>query len=142
MTAEKKKILLVAAVGLGAYFLFFNKPAAAAPGSDVLENYTGEEPPPPPVVVAAELYPLQTYAAIQDRAALVRYAMNNAKLIAAYNKMNEQELRTAYNYYFGYVTQYKKLYRTPGATGVYEDGGYDQALYDAVQALRTKYGIF
>lgn len=138
---DKKKILLVAVVGVGAYFLFFNKPATAASSPDMLLD-DGTEPPPPPVVVAAELYPLQTYAAMQDRAALIRYAMNDAKLVAAYNKMNEQELRVAYNYYFGYVTQYKKLYRTPGATGVYADGGYDTALYDAVQAIRTKYGIF
>lgn len=58
-----------------------------------------------------------------------------------FDKMTDAEIITAYQYLYGYVGQGLKLYRLPGATGIYADGGWNTTLYDAVAALKAKYNL-
>lgn len=138
---EKKKILLLGLLGVGAYFVFFKKSDAASadPGTDFnLE----EPPPPPPVEVPTYAAPLISYLAIQNRDLLIKYASGNQTLINAYNKMNDAEINASWEYVWSFLLRNQKLYATPGATGIYPDGAYNPTLYAQIQAIRTKYHIF
>jgi hypothetical protein len=137
VTPEKKKILLIGALGIGAYLLFAKSGAAAdtqEPG-----GYSDEPPPPPPVEVPTYAAPLQTYLAIENRRLLIKYAAGNMTLINAYNQMNDQEINASWEYVWSFLLRNLKLYGVPGT---YADGNYNVQLYAAIQAIRTKYKIF
>lgn len=139
MAAKKQNWLFPALVVAGVaawYFFGKKKETQAVPNS---ESSLDQYQTPPIVANNAEVTALQSAVAVSDRAALVNYDPKNEVL---YKQMNDAETITAYNYFFGYLTLGKRLYPTPGATGIYSDGGYDPALYDAVMKLRAKYGIY
>lgn len=142
---DKKKILLIGGAGVLAFMLFGKKSSGedvALPTGD--EQIYNDLSTPSPVidVNAGTAAPLQNYQSLTQKETLIRYAANNTALINAYNRMSVAELNTAYSYVFGYLLQNLKLYRLPGATGIYPDGNWNTILYDAVDALRKKYSIF
>jgi hypothetical protein len=139
MTAEKKKILLIGVAGVAALFLFTKK---SAPAGEVLPEQIDNEPVSPVINVPSAAAPLQTYLAMQNRTQLIKYAGNNTTWINAYNRMNDMEINSAWEYVWSYLLRGLKLYRLPGTTGIYPDGNWNTVLYDQIAAIKTKYGIF
>lgn len=144
MKLDKKKILLIGGAGVLAFMLFGKKSSGEElqmPGDEQIYNDTST-PSPVIEVNAGTAAPIQNYQSLTQKEALIRFAAGNTALVAAYNKMTIPELNAAYQYVFGYLSQGLKLYRLPGATGIYPDGNWNTVLYDAVDALRKKYLIF
>lgn len=138
MKSKEKKLLVVAAVAVGAFFLFNKKSDAA----EVTDQYGFEPPPPPPIEVSAQAFPLQSALAVENRKNLIRYSLTNTAWINAFNKMNDAEIMDAWEYMWSFLLKNRKLYRDPGATGFYPDGAYNPQLYDAIAAIKLKYKIF
>lgn len=138
MNKDKKKILLLGALGIGAFFLFSKKNEAA----EVVPDYGVEPPPPPPIEVSTQAFPLQNALAIENRKNLIRYAGTIPAWVAAYNKMNDAEIMDAWEYVWSFLLKNRKLYPTPGPTGFYSDGAYNPALYSSIAAIKAKYKIF
>jgi hypothetical protein len=141
-STDKKKILLIGGLGIAAYFLFMKKsaPAEAVLAPGYAEDYLTDNSPSIPV--SQQAAPLQNYLAIEDRNLLIKYSGNNAAWISAFNRMNDQEIINSWEYMWSYLLKNKKLYRLPGPTGIYADGGWNTQLYDAIEAIRAKYKIF
>lgn len=144
--SRKSPVIPLLIVGGAALWWFLSKKdSSLQPVPDVQQPaqdpVTGEPVIQPPPIVAdnANATALQSAAAINDRAALVSYDPANT---TKYKQMNDAETIAAYSYVFGYVVQGKKLYQYPNTTGIFPDGGWDTALYNAVKALQLKYGIF
>jgi len=145
MTAENKKMLLLAAMGIGAYF-FLSKPGA--PDAAVDDAYVDVDPTFSDPVSS----PVQNTIDKHVDAAIIKTGNSNLDYLlrvdtdpnrkAVYKSMTAAELQTAYQYFYGYLMQGKKLYRLPGSTGIYADGGWNTGLYDAVQVIKAKYKIF
>jgi hypothetical protein len=143
VNSEKKKFLLLAVAGVGAYFLFMKKSDAITPpvpSSDI----EPEEIPTQSASINVPTYaaPLISYLAMQNRDGLIKYASGNQTLINAYNKMNDAEINASWEYVWGYLLRGLKLYQYPNKTGIYADGGWNTVLYNQIAAIRAKYGIF
>lgn len=138
MSPDKKKILIIGGAAIAAYFLFAKKGETVPETPTQIDN----EIDSPSIPVFADAAPLQSYLAIENRKLLIRYAGNNTQLIAAYNKMNDLEIIASWEYVWSYLLKGLKLYRLPGATGIYPDGNWNTVLYDQIEAIRKKYNIF
>lgn len=143
MKLDKKKILLIGGAGILAFMLFGKKSSGVELPTGDEQIYNDPSTPSPVIEVnTGTAAPMQNYQSLTQKEALIRFAAGNTALVAAFNKMTVPELNTAYQYVFGFLLQGLKLYRLPGATGIYSDGGWNTVLYDAVDALRKKYLIF
>lgn len=96
------------------------------------------QPPPIQVLPTVNLPALDTMAT-GNRTVLLRDAAAYPYIIAAIKKMNSQEIYDTYQYFYGWFVPGKKLYRLPDPSA---PGQWNTQLYDAVQTLHTKYGIF
>jgi hypothetical protein len=138
VNSQKKKILIIGGAAIAAYFLLSKKSDAADEVPTQIDNVIDS----PSIPVFADAAPLQSYLAIEHRKRLIQYAGGNTQLIAAYNKMNDLEIIASWEYVWSYLLKGLKLYRLPGATGIYPDGNWNTTLYDQIEAIRKKYNIF
>lgn len=148
---KKNKNIVPLVIGFGAlgYWLYTrSKQQPVIPGSNIAPEGPGMILPPasnPPAVTVPYIEPeagaisaARSVTAQQDKDALDR---TFPALSAVYAQMTDAEIISMYNYMIGYVLQGLKLYSGPGATGLYPDGKWDDILYRAVVAIRSKYNI-
>ena len=126
------------------YFTRNNGATSTVPAETVppigapVEPTTGTGQPPAitaPVDVAAAA---RGYTAASDAAALQRDWPLVAPVLPL---MSDAEIIYLYNYFYGYVLPGKKLYQYPGPTGVFPDGGWYTALFNAVTAISRNYNL-
>lgn len=151
---KKSSIIPLLLVGGAAAYYFYNQSQGALTVLDAAANpaiippapltipVTGGSaaiPQPPPIVTPVEVATIaRGYTAATDENALSR---DWPAMMTTMKLMTDTEIIQLYNYFYGYVLPGKKLYRLPGATGIFPDGGWDTALYDAIAAIKTKYSI-
>lgn len=148
--AKNDSSILPLLIAAGAAVWYFTKdsnqaptPAAAQPAGTTQPTGIAHEAPttaPVPVLQAPE--PVQTMIRSQ-------VAQNNLSALQSmfpqyqtiYTIATDAEIITLYQYLVGWVANGQKLYRLPGQTGLYPDGSWNTALYDAVAAVKAKYSL-
>lgn len=143
MPNKKSQILIIGALGLAAIYFFTQKKNSVdvdvpdfGGGSDNYSDSPSQQTTGSDVIAAQGALGREAYNN------LIRYDPYNAARVAAYKKMNDQELIDSFDYVWSYMLRGKKLYQYPGATGIYADGGWNTRLYNAIAAIKSKYGIF
>lgn len=148
---KKKSVLPIVLIGgVAAYWLYTKSqsdtPVAAVPVTNypdtpdlTLTPTPGTPAPPPPIVAPTAVADAgRSYTAMSDEFALKR---DWPDLYISIRQMTDSEVISMYNYFYGYVLPGLKLYRLSGATGVYPDGNWNTPLYDAIAAIKIKYGL-
>ncbi len=144
--------LLLIGGGVAAYFLM-NKSAATDTTTPVttpvigpVDTDGGTTPKPPAPVITiptgAQLPALDT-ASTTMRTVLLRDMAAYNDVVKALKVMNSQEIYYTYQYVYGYFLPNKRLYRDAwDAQDNGHPGDWNTDLYDYVQYLHGKYGIF
>jgi hypothetical protein len=140
---KNEKLLVIGALGIGAYLLFKNQsaPVATDPGGVLAEQYENDVETPSPVIHTSDAATTAARSALakEDLGLLKRF---DPSRYTVYQKMTDQEIIDSWEYVWSYMLKGFKLYRLPGKTGNYTDGGYNTKLFDAIAAIKSKYGIF
>lgn len=149
MTQAQQRIVIPGVI-IGGAIIWFLYAKSKAPAAVIDPAYiddgsgTGTVVPqlPPVTVNQATQLPVLNSVAANERTLLMRDAIMYPALYAALQRMDSAEIANTYDYFYSYYLYNKKLYQYPNASGIYADGGWNTALYNAIQLLKTKYGIF